>query len=74
MRVPARLDFFSFGGLLGVFWHSRAQLLPYIVSASILSLLSCWDLLRGAGRVDFIVLGLAGYELVLGLTEPSPRG
>jgi hypothetical protein len=67
------LEFFSLGGVLGFFWNSRAQLLPYIVVASMLSLLSCWDLFRGVGRVDFILLGLAAYELVLGLTEEQTR-
>jgi hypothetical protein len=69
MRGREPLEFFSLGGLLRSFWRTRPELLPYIVAASILSLLSCWDLFRGAGRADFILLGLAGYELVLGLTE-----
>lgn len=67
--MRARFEFFSLGGVFGFIWHSRTQLFPGIVAASILALLSCWDLFRGAGRVDFILLGLAGYELVLGLTE-----
>lgn len=66
--MRARFEFFSLGGVFGFFWHSRSQLFPGIVAASILALLGCWDLFRGAGRVDFILLGLAGYELVLGLT------
>jgi hypothetical protein len=74
MREGGRLEFFSLGGALGFFWRSPAPLLPYIVAASVLSLLSCWDLFRGAGRVDFILLGLAGYELAFGLTEQENSG
>ena len=69
MRVPTRLEFFSLGGLLAFFWQTRHTLLPYVLAASTLSILSCWDLLRGAGQADFIMLGLAAYELTLGLTE-----
>ena len=71
MRLPPRLEFFSLGGVLASFWQPRVQLLPWIGSASALMLLSCWDVFKGAGRVDLIVMGLAGYELVIGLTEDS---
>ena len=69
MRHPSQLEFFSLGGVLAVFWHAHLHVLPYVVAASILTALSCWDLFLGAGRADFILLGLAAYELVLGLTE-----
>ena len=37
------------------------------------SSLGCWDpLIRGA-QADFILIGLAGYEMVIGLTEEDPR-
>ena len=72
MRLPTRLEFFSLGGVLAIFWRPRPQLLPWIGAASALMLLSCWDVFRGAGRVDLIVMGLAGYELVIGLTEDAP--
>ena len=45
-----------------------------IVASASLLLLSCWDLFDGAGRMDFIVMGLAGYELVIGFTEEGGRG
>jgi len=69
MRAPTRLEFFSLGGVLAFFWHSRPTLVPYVLAASTLSILSCWDLFRGVGHADFIMLGLAAYELTLGLTE-----
>ena len=69
MRRPEQLEFFSLGGVLAVFWNAHVHVLPYLVAASILAALSCWDLMLGAGRADFILLGLAAYELVLGLTD-----
>jgi hypothetical protein len=72
MRVPVRLEFFSLGGVTATFWKPRRQLLPWIGASLALMLLSCWDVFRGAGRVDFIVMGLAWYELVIGLTENAP--
>ncbi|MCM3879372.1 MAG: hypothetical protein ND807_04610 [Vicinamibacterales bacterium] len=73
MRVPERLEFFSLGGVLATFWSPRVQLLPWMATASALILLGCWDLFRGAGRVDMIVMGLAGYELTIGLSEEVPN-
>ncbi len=73
MRIPQRLEFFSLGGVLATFWSPRVQLLPWIGTASALILLGSWDLLRGAGRVDMIVMGLAGYELTIGLSEETPN-
>jgi hypothetical protein len=72
MRLPPRLEFFSLGGVVATFWKPRLQLLPWVGAASALILLSCWDVFRGAGRVDLIVMGLAGYELTIGLTEDAP--
>jgi hypothetical protein len=69
MRRQPPLEFFSLGGLLFRFWTPRSQLLPWLSAAITLSLLACWDLAARGGSVDFIMLGLAGYELVIGLTE-----
>jgi hypothetical protein len=63
--------FFSLGDLIAARWRPRLVVLPWAMSAAVLSLLACWDVLaRGAG-LDFILLGLAGYELVIGLTEST---
>ena len=69
MRLPDRLEFFSVGGVLAVFWKPDLRLLPWLVSSLVLLLLGCWDLFRGVARVDLILMGLAGYELVIGLTD-----
>jgi hypothetical protein len=70
---PSRLEFFSLGGLLRIWWTPRFVELPWIVASASLLLLSCWDVLDGAGRMDFIVMGLAGYELVIGFTEEAEQ-
>jgi len=72
--LPSRLEFFSLGGVLRIWWTPRVVELPWIVASASLLLLSCWDLFDGAGRMDFIVMGLAGYELVIGFTEEGGRG
>jgi len=60
---------FSLGWMLSKTWRAPFQMAPWLASAFVLSVLGCWDLFRGFGRADFILLGLAGYELVIGLTE-----
>ena len=69
------LEFFSLGGLLRIWWTPRVVELPWIIAAVSLMLLSCWDVFdgAGAGRMDFILLGLAGYELVIGFTEEGEQ-
>ena len=68
-----RLEFFSLGGVLSMWWSPALLELPWIVAAASLVLLSCWDVFKGAGRVDFMLIGLAGYELVIGLTEEKEK-
>ena len=70
--VPRQLEFFSLGGVLSIWWNPSFLELPWILAAASLVLLSCWDVFKGAGRVDFILIGLAGYELMVGLTEERP--
>jgi hypothetical protein len=71
-QTRPHLEFFSLGGLLAILWRPSVQLLPWIIASATLFLLSCWDVFRGAGRMDFILMGLAAYELVIGLTEEQP--
>jgi len=70
---PSHLEFFSLGGVLRIWWTPRVLELPWITASLFLLLLSCWDLFDGAGRMDFILLGLAGYELVIGFTEEADK-
>ena len=46
-----------------------AAVAPWAVASVVLLVGACWDpLVRGA-QADFILVGLAGYEMVIGLTE-----
>ena len=75
--ITEHLEFFSLGGVLSMWWSPAFLELPWIVAAASLALLSCWDVFEGAGRVDFMLIGLAAYELLIGLTEekkdPTPQ-
>lgn len=68
VRRATNLEYFSAGGVLALFWRPR-PLAPWVVSAAFLMTLACLDVVRGTGFIDFILLGLAGYELVIGLTD-----
>lgn len=70
-----RLEFFSLGGLLGLVWKPRLHSLPWIAAALTLVAVGAWDLTTRLGRVNFVLMAsLAGYELIIGLTEESPAG
>jgi hypothetical protein len=66
-------SFFSLGGLLARVWHARNPVTPWVCASSVLAAGAIWDKMRTGGPIDFVLLGLAGYELVIGLTEePEP--
>jgi hypothetical protein len=60
---------FSIGVILRHWWRPSSALAPFACAAALLTALSMWDFVAASGPVDFVVLGLAGYELILGLTE-----
>jgi hypothetical protein len=64
--------FFSLGGLLARVWRTRSPMTPVVCASSLLTAGAIWDRVRTGGPIDFVLLGLAGYELVIGLTE-EPR-
>jgi hypothetical protein len=67
-------SFFSMGGLLARCWRTKSPITPWICASSVLASGAVWDAVRTGGPIDFIMLGLAGYELVIGLTEePASR-
>ena len=70
-RHAARHDFefFSLGGIIARSGRTRPAWLPWALAAVVLAIGAFWDPLFRDGRTDFILLGLAGYELVIGLTE-----
>jgi hypothetical protein len=57
-------------GALAARWVPRRPAwLPWGLAAVLLVLLALWDAIGRGGSPDFILIGLAGYELVMGLTE-----
>lgn len=67
-RPRWRGEFFSLGGLLASFTPTRLTMTPWAISAALLAMLSAWDPIAREGEFDAILLGLAGYELLIGLT------
>lgn len=65
-------SFFSLGGLLSRMWRTRSPITPWICASSLLTSGAIWDKMRTGGPIDFVLLGLAAYELVIGLTEEEP--
>jgi len=63
--------FFSLGGLLARVWRTRSPMTPFVCASSLLTAGAIWDRVRTGGPIDFVLLGLAGYELVMGLTEET---
>ena len=70
MRRSSKLEYFSAGSVLARWWQP-SHLAPWLVSATALTVLACVDVITGYGRVDFVLLGLAAYELMIGLTEEA---
>lgn len=63
-----RGEFFSLGGLLAPYATTRLTLAPWAFSAALLAMLGSWDPIATGGEFDAILIGLAGYELLIGLT------
>jgi hypothetical protein len=68
-RPARRLPLFSLGGVLSAACSTRLSCTPWIVAATGLLTFALWDPVMRGGQPDFILMGLAGYELVIGLTE-----
>ena len=67
--------FFSLGGFLSRFWQPAYILLPWAFTSAMLTVVALWDRWTRGGAIDYTVLGLAAYELMLGLMEedaPEP--
>ena len=57
------------GALLARFWTPRYALLPWALTSALLTVAAMWDFWDRRGPIDYILLGLAAYELMLGLLE-----
>jgi hypothetical protein len=63
---------FSLGGFLSRFWRPAYPLLPWAFTSAMLTVGAMWDRWSRGGSIDYTVLGLAAYELMLGLMETAP--
>jgi hypothetical protein len=50
-------------------WPTSPAWLPWGFAAALLTAAAIWDKAARGGSIDFVLIGLAGYELVMGLTE-----
>jgi hypothetical protein len=64
-------EFFSLGALVGRVWQPTYLLLPWAFTSALLTVAAMWDYWRQGGAIDYVVLGLAAYELMIGLLEES---
>jgi hypothetical protein len=74
MRHAARtrpIRLFSLGKVIARFWHPARNWMPWSAAALGLTVGAFFDTVRFGRGPDFILLGLAAYELLIGLTEPS---
>jgi hypothetical protein len=69
-----RGEFFSLGGLLAPHATSRLAVAPWAFSAALLTALAFSDPVLRGGEVDAILVGLAAYELLIGLTRDDGSG
>ena len=60
---------FSLGAVLARYWHPAYALLPWALTSAMLTVAAMWDYWSRGGSIDYVVLGLAAYELMLGLME-----
>jgi len=68
--LPHRSDgLFSLGAVLARYWHPAYPLLPWALTSAMLTAAAMWDYWSRGGSIDYVVLGLAAYELMLGLLE-----
>jgi hypothetical protein len=60
---------FSLGGVISRLWKPGLVLLPWAFSSAMLTVAAMWDYWARGAAIDYLVLGLAAYELMIGLME-----
>ena len=65
--------FFTLGGALARLWRPAHPLLPWALTSALLMSAGMWDFWTRGGPIEWIVVGLAAYELMLGLMEEEVR-
>jgi hypothetical protein len=66
------IGWFTFGGLLAHYWRPAPRLLPYALTSALLMAAGCWDFWFFGAKVEWIVVGLSAYELMMGLLDAAP--
>jgi hypothetical protein len=64
-----RLGLFSLGGALSLYWRPRYPLLPWALTSALMMTAGVWDRWASGAPVEWIVVGLAAYELMIGLLD-----
>ena len=65
--------FFTIGGLLARAWRPVYPLLPWALTSALLMVAGMWDYWSHGGRIEWVVVGLSAYELMIGLLAlPQP--
>lgn len=64
---------FTLGGLLATAWRPSQPLLPWALTSALLTVAAMWGHWTTGGQVEWVVLGLAAYELMMGLLDVDER-
>ena len=62
-----REEFFTIGGMLARVWRPAYPLLPWALTSAMLTVAALWGRWNDGAPVEWVVLGLAAYELMIGL-------
>jgi len=60
---------FTLGGFLATAWRPSQPLLPWAFTSALLTVAALWGYWTAGRPVDWVVQGLAAYELMMGLLE-----
>ena len=60
---------FTLGGLLARIWQPAYPLLPWALTSALLMTAGMWGYWSQGGPIEWIVVALPAYELMLGLLE-----
>ena len=61
------MEYFTPGAALARFWRPAYPLLPWAMTSALLMVAGTWDHLVDGGAVEWTVVGLSAYELMMGL-------
>ena len=64
---------FTLGGFLATAWRPSQPLLPWALTSALLTTAAMWGHWTTGQPVDWVVLGLAAYELMMGLLDVDER-